>query len=423
MKVYESSLMPKLYEVRQNMNLDYIAEPEGIIAKQMLAYTDRIKKGGTIGIAAGSRGIFNYSRIIKAVVDSVKEAGAIPVIIPAMGSHGGANAQGQAELIAGYGITEENMGAEIRSSMEVVKLGETSNGVPVYYDLNAYGLDGMIMVNRIKPHTDFTSSIESGLMKQMAVGLGKHKGAAAMHSRGVSGLINDIPEAARMIMEKTNILLGVAIIENAADKTVQLEVIPKEKIEEREKELLIKARSLMPKLPCTDIDALIIQEMGKNISGTGIDPNIVGRSMIRGLPDPEFPSIYRIVVLSLTKASHGNALGMGIADVITRRMYEQIDFRPTYVNVVTTGFLERGFTPFVAECDSDAIEIALKGAKDLVTKENARVVFCKNTLDLSRLLVSETVWNEIKSLSHVELVGEYCLDFDDEGYLKKNIFD
>ncbi|MGI6193094.1 MAG: DUF362 domain-containing protein [Christensenellales bacterium] len=420
---FKDSLMPKVYRVRQKKEIPFLADPELEIAKQMEPYLSRIKKGGEIGIAAGSRGIYNYARMVKAVADNIKKAGANPVIIPAMGSHGGATAEGQRAVLAGYGITEESMGCPVRSSMDVEVIGYTDAGTPVHYSTDALKLDGVIMVNRIKAHTDFHGKIESGLMKQMVIGLGKHAGATTIHRRGVSGLANDMPASARLIMEKANVLMGVAIIENEEDKTANIEVIPVEHIEERELELLPYAKSLMPSLPCTDIDLLVISEMGKNISGTGIDPNIVGRMLIRDTPDEPHPHIYRIGVLDLTEESHGNAIGVGIADLIPRRMYEKIDLRPTYINTITSGFLERGFLPIVVESDREVIEVGLHCANRLITKENARLVFCKNTLFLKELVVSEAILPELLQRGDIEVLGEETLSFDQDGYFSAPLFD
>ncbi len=420
---FRDSLIPKVYRVRQKKEIPFLLDPEPVIAEQMAPYLSRIKPGSEIGVAAGSRGIYNYDRMVKAVADNIKKAGANPVIIPAMGSHGGATAEGQLEVLSGYGITEETMGCPIRSCMDVEVIGHTQDGVPVHYNTVAAPLFGVILVNRIKAHTDFHGKLESGLMKQMVIGLGKQAGASAIHRRGVAGLERDMPASARVIMEKANVLMGVAIIENEEDRTALIEVIPVERIEERELELLPYSKSLMPKLPCTDIDLLVISEMGKNISGTGIDPNIVGRMLIRNTPDEAYPRIYRIGVLDLTEESHGNAIGVGIADLIPRRMYEKIDLRPTYINTITSGFLERGFLPVVVDSDKEVVEVGLNCANRFVTKENARLVFCKNTLSLKELVVSEAILPELAQRGDIEILGEETLEFDGDGSFRSPLFD
>ncbi len=419
---FEHSLMPRLYRVRQTQVIPYLEDVEGAIEEQMTPYLSRIKPGSRIGIAAGSRGIFNYSRMIKQIVVMVKKAGAQPFIIPAMGSHGGATAEGQIEVLEGYGITEQTMGAPILSCMDTVIIGHTEDGAPVNFDKNAASMDGIIMCNRVKPHTDFHGEIESGVVKQMVIGLGKQKGASTVHRRGTWGLANVIPRSARIILEKMPILMGVAILENSQDRTARIEVLLPENMMEREKELLKEAKSLMPSLPFKDIDTLVLTEMGKNISGTGIDPNIVGRYVLRDVTDDPTPHIYRIVCLDLTDESHHNAIGVGIADIITRRMFEKIDLEPTYTNTVTSGFLERGFMPIILESDNAAIETALGCCNRLVTAENARLVIAKNTLDLHELLVSESLLHELEGNEHIEILGEEKLEFAEDGYLARKLF-
>jgi hypothetical protein len=405
MLTFGDSLIPRLYRVQQHEIGRALEEPETTVRQGMAPWMNRIKAGDRIGIAVGSRGIFWYARIVKAVADNVKQAGGQPFLIPAMGSHGGATAVGQTAVLAGYGITEESMGAPILSSMETVVLGHTSQNMPVYFDKNAYGLDGVIMVNRVKPHTDFRSVTESGVVKQMVIGLGKHNGASAVHRHGIVGLANIIREAAQIVLEQAPILMGVAILENAQDRTARIEAIPSEQMLEREPQLLEDAKGFMPVFPVAGCDVLVLQEMGKNISGTGIDPNIVGRYLIRHVEDQE-PDIYRIVCLDLTPESHGNAIGVGICDVITRRLYEKIDLSATYVNVLTSGFLERGFIPIIAESDQDAVEISLHCCNRFVTKENARLIFAKSSLDLSRLVVSEALLPELRQRAGIEILEE-----------------
>ena len=415
---FEQSLIPRLFRARQTGSAAFVEHPEQEVFKGMQPYMSRIVPGARIGIAAGSRGIYNYDRIVKAVVDQVKLAGAAPYIIPAMGSHGGATAEGQAEVLAGYGISEQTMGAPVLSSMDTVVLGHTASGAAVYFDSNANNMDGIILVNRIKPHTDFHADIESGVVKQMVVGLGKQMGASSIHRRGVYGLANVVPEAARIILDRKPILMGVAILENMQDKTARIEVLPGEDMLEREPALLDEARALMPSLPCDMLDVLVLQEMGKNISGTGIDPNIVGRYLIRGVADSN-PKIYRIVCLDLTEESHHNAIGLGIADIITRRMYAKVDLEPTYINTITSGFLERAFIPVIAENDRHAIETALNCCNRFITPQTARMIMIKNTLELSGMIVSEALLPELEDMPGVEIQSEVTLDWDDDGYLRK----
>lgn len=419
---FNTSVLPDMYRIRQCKNIPYLQHPEQEIEKQVQPHLCKIKKGQKIGIAVGSRGIYQYAQMVKVLVNLVKSREAIPYLIPAMGSHGGATAEGQIEVLHGYGISPETMGADILSSMETIIIGETPYHTPVHFDKNAASMDGIIMINRVKPHTDFHGEIESGIMKQMAIGLGKQKGAETIHRRGIFGLANVMPASARVILEKEPILFGVAILENEEDKTAYIEVLAPPDLEQREKLLLKKAKSLLPHLPCTDLDVLVLEEMGKNISGTGIDPNIVGRYLIRGMNDLDYPTIYRIVCLSLTKESHHNAIGVGIADIITKQMYESIDLEPTYINTVTSGFLERGFLPFIAENDQTAITTALHCANRYVTKENARMIIAKNTLYLKELIVSKALLSELSDCADIEILEKVDLDWDEKGYFKQSFF-
>jgi hypothetical protein len=417
MKLFDTSFIPKLYRIKQHKQTTVLDDVQEVILQQSKSILEKIKTGDRIGIAAGSRGIHQYDKMIQATVTAVKNAGGIPYIIPAMGSHGGATAEGQLEVLKSYGIEEKTVGAPILSSMETVVIAHTETGVPVYFDRNAYGMDGIILVNRIKPHTDFNSTIESGLIKQMVVGLGKQKGASAIHRRGIEGLKDVIPQSARIILRDRPILMGVAILENQDDRTTEIVVVPAEAFEEKEKQLLERARTYMPSFPVNEMDVLVLQEMGKNISGTGIDPNVVGRYLIRTVPDQK-PDIYRIVCLDLTEESHGNAIGVGIADIITEKMAKKIDWTPTYINTITSGFLERGFMPIAAKNDREALDIALNCCNRYVTEENARLVLAKNTLHLKELIVSQALLDELQGREDIEVLGEVTLEWDADGHLK-----
>ncbi|MBS3969820.1 MAG: DUF2088 domain-containing protein [Clostridia bacterium] len=413
--------IPRMYRIKQNFNVKRIENVEEAIADGISQYKELFFPGAKIGIAVGSRGIYQIPKMVKAAVAEVKKHGAIPHIIPAMGSHGGATAEGQEEYLKGYGITEETVGAPVLSSMEVEQVGTLEpEGMPVYCDKIALAMDGLIMLNRIKPHTDFHDITESGLLKQMAIGFGNHIGALAIHEFGIYGLAKLIPRAARVIMEKAPILLGIAVLENAEDTTAIIEVLPKDKIEEREKELIIEAKKLMPSLPFRNADVLVVQKMGKNISGVGMDSNITGRILVRGQEESDDLFIYRIVCLDLTEESHHNALGIGLADVITRRLYEKVDLETTYANVICSGFLERGFIPIIQNSDRDAILTALSCCNRKVTMEDARVALIKNTLEVKEILVSEALLEQVKERDYVEVLGEEKLEFDPEGNLKQD---
>lgn len=415
---FDPSLLPHLYAFRRDGEVPTLADPAKAVREGMAPYLPRVAKGSRIGIAAGSRGIDQYAQMVAAVAGEVRRAGALPVILPAMGSHGGATPEGQAQVLAGYGITGESMNAPILSSMETVLMGETPSGMPVYFSKSALEMDGLILVNRVKPHTDFSGEYESGVVKQLVIGLGKEIGASTAHRRGVQGLTHQIPEAARLLLSKVPVLMGIAILENARDKTARVEVLPWEDILSREPKLLEEARGLMPSLPADSLDVLVLQEMGKNVSGSGIDPNIVGRRLIRGVPDQK-PDIYRVVCLDLTEESHGNAIGMGIADVITKRLRDKIDWVPTHINTVTSGFLERGFMPIVAETDWEALAIALASCNRLVTQGNARMILAKSTLDLTRVIASQALLPELMDRDGLVLEGEIALPWDETGNLPR----
>jgi hypothetical protein len=378
---------------------------ETVVRQQIDTSGVAIPKGAHIAIAAGSRGIANIARIVKTTVAVVKEAGGLPFVVPAMGSHGGATAEGQRQVLEGYGITEAFMGAPIRASMDVVELPQGDLVHRVYMDRQAYEADGTIVINRVKVHTDYHGPFESGLLKMCVIGLGKHKGALEIHRHGIHGLKDLIVPTARQVLQHGNILLGLAIIENAYDETALIHALLPQHIEAEEQRLLQWCREHMPSLPVQQLDVLVIDEFGKDISGAGLDPNIIGRTKIKTEPDPLSPDITSIVLLDLTEASHGNALGMGLADVITRRVFEKIDFRTTYENVVTSSFLERGFLPIVADDEHTALEYALRhcGLADL---GNPRVMRIRNTLKLDTLWVSAAVLDEIRALEHVEVTAD-----------------
>ncbi|MBC2580518.1 DUF362 domain-containing protein [Clostridium sp. DJ247] len=406
--------IPSMIKIRQDFNRDRIENIEEVVKEEILKSELVIEKGSNIAIAVGSRGVANIARVVKATVECVKGMGGNPFIVPAMGSHGGATAQGQKEVLEGYGVTEEYIGAPIKSSMQVVELPQEDLINKVYMDKNAYEADGTIIINRIKVHTDFHGPTESGLMKMCVIGLGKHKQALEIHRYGVYGLRELIPKTARQVLKYGNIIAGIGIVENAYDETAIIRVLKPSEIEEEEKKLLQYNKKNMPKLPVDKIDILIVDELGKNVSGTGMDTNIIGRIKIRGQQEPESPNITNIIVTDLTEESHGNALGMGLADFITKRLANKIDFKPTYENTVTSTFIERAKMPIVADTDKQAIQFALRtfGPIDI---EKARIVRIKNTLKLDEIYVSDIILEEIKYRDDIEIIGEFQDLIDSEG--------
>ncbi len=374
--------LPQMFLIRQRFAAGKLADVAGTLHAE-LAHCS-IGTGKRIAIAVGSRGIANLPAIVRGVADWVRAQGGEPFIVPAMGSHAGATADGQRQLLEKLGIT----GAPIRSTMEVVSLGGNA-----FLDRYAFESDGVIVINRVKPHTSFHSRYESGLMKMLAVGLGKHTGAEAIHRLGVPGLREEIPVVARQVLATGKILFGVALVENAYDETLALAAIPAIEISVREPSLLELARANMPHLPVDDIDVLVVDEIGKEISGTGMDTNVIGRLRIAGEGEPSRPRIKRIVVRDIRGDS---AYGIGLADVTTSRLVKSANWKMTQTNVETSGFLERGKLPVVMETDAQAIEWALPAG--------SRVVRIPNTLRLEWVLVSESVRQGIAGRNTIEVL-------------------
>lgn len=365
-------------------------------------------RGKRIAIGIGSRGVAEIVRIARQVVTLVRESGGEPFIVPAMGSHGGATPEGQLDVLAGLGVTEASAGCPLRATMETVVLGETAGGYPLYFDRNVAEADGLIVANRVKIHTDFHGPHESGLLKMLAIGLGKETGAASIHRRGVYGLRNIMPEVAKGLLEKINLVAGVATVEDGYHRPVELAVLPPDQLVAGEQQLLQRSRELMPRIPVDDIDVLIIDKMGKDISGAGMDTNIIGRWFIKGEPEPESPRVKALVVLDLTEASHGNATGIGLADFTTQRLFDKIDFPMTTKNIYTSGFLERGRIPLVYATDEEAISMALDHVfrADPDERPHARVVRIASTLDLQEIQVSPNLLEEVRSSAGFVEAGE-----------------
>jgi hypothetical protein len=348
------------------------------------------------------------------VVDWIHRQGGQAFLVPAMGSHGGATDQGQRDVLLGYGLDEQTVGAPIESSMQTVELPRGRSPVPVYFDRNAARADGTILINRVKPHTSFHGPHESGLMKMLAIGLGKQDQARAIHDRGVTGLRDDMPAVANAVLAGANVLLGLAVVENALDETMHIEAVPAAQIPQRDAALLEMARANMPSLPADKLDLLIIDEMGKDISGLGMDPNIIGRLRIRGQAEPLSPDISLIYVRGLTPRTHGNAIGIGLADITRREVLEQIDFAATYANLATTTFLQRGMLPLLADDDAHAMSLVLDG---LGRPDPARLRICRirNTLQLESLRVSPALLEELQGSGDIEPLGPAVPLLDDQG--------
>jgi len=379
----------------------------------------KIKPGAHVAIGVGSRGIANLAVIVKATIEYFKGIGAKPFIVSAMGSHGGANAKGQRELLGEYGISEENLGVTVKTDMDSVVIGKNSWNEPVYWDKNALGADAVVTISRIKPHTDFRGHFESGIAKMLVIGLGKREGASQHHRWGFKGLRDMLPETAKVILEKTNFLGGLAVLENAHEQTAKLEFVSTQNLMEVEPKLLDEARQLLGKLPFHDIDLLVVGEIGKNYSGAGIDPNVVGRLLIEGQNDFETPKIIRMCALDLSPESHGNGTGVGIADLTTDKLLASIDPVPFRMNNLTACFLWRSKLPIAFPNDKECIQTGLETCwqPDL----NAiRMVVVPNSLELAELYVSAPLLEEVRKNKDLAISGDsFELQFDDKGNLNQ----
>ena len=411
--------LPRMVHVRQKFATPRIDDVAGAVAAQFQRPEVRakIKPGMTIAVGCGSRGIANIAEAARQVVAELKALGAKPFIFPAMGSHGGATAEGQREVLEGYGITEEFVGCPIHSQMEVVEVGKLDSGMPIYMDKLAAAADGVVVVCRVKPHTNFRAPIESGIVKMITIGMGKIIGATELHTQGMDMFGTLLPAAAKLIMSKKNVLLGVAMVENAADETAIIEAVPGEQIFDREPVLQAKAKEMMARLQFDEIDVLIVEKIGKNISGSGMDPNITGRNC-RFVEWNMKPLVKKIAVLGLTPETHGNATGVGGADVITMRLYKELDIGKTYANVITSTYLDGAAIPIIMNTDQDAIRLAVKTVVR-VKPEDTKIVRIANTLEVMDIHVSEPMLPFIKANpSMFEFVGELePFKFDAKGTL------
>lgn len=414
----EYPLMIRVRQTFDNTKLDSISE-EMITQLADLKLKSVIKPGQSVAVACSSRGIDNYGVIVKAVITYLKQFKLEPFIIPAMGSHGAATAAGQKRVLAHLGIVEEEVGAPIRSSLEVIRLGKTEDHLTVYLDKLASAADHIVVINRIKKHTEFEHKFESGLLKMMAIGLGKQEGAAAYHVAMLSlGYPRVILTVAHKIMQSANVLFGVGVVENGYGQTAQIGIGRSDDILEMEKSLFQKARQFAPALPFDEADILIIDEMGKDISGTGFDTKVVGRI---GLPlvaaEPTSPRIKRIVICDLTEGSEGNAVGVGIVDIITQRLLDKIDMDALNINTITGVCPEMGKIPLTMKNDRDAVEIALK-CVGLIPNNKLKIMHIKNTALLSDVDVSEAYQEELARRSDLDVVvGKKTMEFDTDGNL------
>lgn len=409
--------VPKMMKVRQAFDNEKLENVDDALqeALQHEQIRKTVKPGMEIAVAVGSRGIDQIVEVTARTVSFLQDLGAKPFIVPSMGSHGGASAVGQTAVLAHLGVTEETVHAEIRSSMEVVEIGKLPNGLPVYVDKLASKADGIVVINRVKPHTAFRGTVESGIMKMLAIGLGKQKGAETCHQLGFEHMGKHIIEMSTMILEKMPVLFGVATIENAFDKVASVEVLLPHEIEAKETELQKMAKSLLPKINFDKIDVLVIDEIGKNISGDGMDPNITGR-----YPTPYAhggPVVNKMIVLDLTPETEGNANGVGTADFTTQRLIDKTDWAATYANGLTSTVVAPTKAATTLANDRQALQAAIKTC-NILDFTKVKMVRIKNTLELSEIEVSEALLNEVEDNDYLTQVTDlYDLKFDDQGNL------
>ena len=414
--------LPRFLCVGQQFSTDTVESIDATLASGLQQFKHLNLEGKSIAIGVGSRGIKQQRLVVKALIRELLAVGAEPFIVPAMGSHGGGSAEGQSKVLASYGITEDTMGAPVKATMEVVELCKLEDGTAIYCDRLAHAADFIIACNRVKPHTSFRGPYESGLMKMLAIGLGKHEGATALHFKGFAQFHNLIPSAGKAFIENTNILFGVAMVENSEENLQHLELVAPNDFVTRDAALLKLARASIPQLLFEDIDVLVIDEIGKNISGAGLDPNVTGRA---GSREPGFERkhpIGRIVVRDLTDETEGNATGIGMSDVTTQHAVGKMDWSKTYLNMVTAGALDGGKLPIVADTDRDAIGIAIRGCPS-INSERANIVRVKNTLEMTKVWASETLLSEIEENPRLEILSDpFDCRFDNGGTLMGTVY-
>lgn len=407
MKIVEQLLedirVPRMIKVHQKFHApeldDVVSAVHQTIKEENVL--SRIMKGDRVAIAVGSRGVADIPILVREVVHAVKSIGGQPFIVPAMGSHGGATAEGQKDVLEQMGVTEAFIGAPILSNMDVVEVGRLPNDLPIYTDKYAYEADKIIVINRIKPHTAFRGPVESGLMKMITIGLGKQKGAEAAHAYSFKHMAEHVPEMAKVILSKLPIIFGLGVLENAYDRPAKIVAIPAEMLEVVEPQLLLEAKALMPKIYFDPIDVLVVDEIGKEISGDGMDPNITGRYATPYASGG--PEVSRIVVLGLTDITHGNANGIGLADITTKRVFDAIEWEKGYANALTSTVTGVVKVPMFLDTEELAIKAAIKtcNAPDL---DKVRLVRIHNTLHLKEIWISESLLPETVGREDIEIL-------------------
>lgn len=396
--------LPKFARIRQNFDREMIEDISGDLRVKLSPHVNGLK-GMRIAVGVGSRGISNIALMTKTVVDELLAAGARPFIIPIMGSHGGATPEGQAELLDSFGISERTMGVPLDASMDVEPIGEIEPGLEIFVAKSALAADGIVIINRIKPHTCFRGKIESGICKMLVIGLGKQRGAESFHAAGFHRFAELIPKAGQMIAEKTKILFSVSVVENAFEDTCAIEVVSKDEILalDREKNLLEKSRQTMGRIMLPSFDVLLIDFIGKNISGDGQDPNVTGLYIAKWLTGG--PKFQKSAILDLTEESHGNANGVGMVDVTTRKLFDKIDYLSMYTNGFTSTEVEAAKIPLVASTTEDAIRITVKLCNGISPLRH-KIVWIKNTLELNEMLISEPLLAEAEAHPQITVLSQ-----------------
>jgi hypothetical protein len=411
--------LPRMANVRQKFEAIRLPDIDAAVSAQFkrLEVRSRIQPGQSVAVGCGSRGVANIAEITRATIRELQAAGAKPFVFPAMGSHGAATAEGQKKVLESYGITEAFTGVPIKASMETKIVGHLPDGTPVHVDKNAAEADAIVVINRIKPHTGFRGPTESGLTKMLSIGIGKIVGAATYHMHGMDRFPELLPQIRDTIIANCNLLFGVGVVENAFDETALIEVVPAEQLATREPQLQALSKQHMPQLYFDEIDVLIIDEMGKNISGAGFDPNITGRNR-RSIQWAPKPLIKKIVVLGLTRETMGNATGIGSADVITMRIWREFDVPSTYANIITSANLDGAAIPMIMNTDREAISLAVKSVVR-VKPQDCRIVRIRNTLHLSEIQVSEPLLAAVRAQpDRFEVISDpAAFAFDTQGTL------
>lgn len=415
----EDIKIPRMVRVRQNFDKTKIDDIERHLQKELDQgnYGSAVK-GKRIAVTVGSRGIPHNALIVRTICDKLKAWGADPVIVPSMGSHGGGTVEGNMEILSGYGITEEAMGVPILASMEVVQIGEIEDRshTPVFCDRYAAQADGIVIYNKVKPHTDFKGEHESGLLKMIAIGLAKHKGCSWFHKQGFDTFADRIPMVAKVFLDKMPVVFGVGVVQNAYDEISELMVFPREDIISGDRELLKIAKKRFPRFQFDDIDVLVIDRIGKNISGEGADPNVTGRGFMPYFKDDFHTK--RLFIRGLTEQSHHNACGLGLADITTRRCLNEVDWESTWVNLTTNTMIEGGKIPMYQNSDLDALKLAIRTCTK-IDYAKAKIVRIKDTLSLDEFEVSGSMLPELMGNERVDILSAtYEMEFDEKGYMK-----